>query len=195
MALTTEKIDLFPGQLAGRSASPRADGPFRCFSAAKSEAQTSNTPSQVALDRTSDKTITTKDFCRDMFDHQVKKADRRAVFTENAWDMNWCDPCDADPLSHEELLSLGVFQLTETPPELAPGRWPRPIMPPMGGGGDVYVTRLHMRDAVKHFPERLMLQETSNLTSWQLSDMDPKMSLRTADASNNGKWWENLWTS
>ena len=195
MAPTTQKTDLFPGPLPGRSASPRSAGQFRGFSAAKVETQTFNTPSQVALDRTSDKTITNKDFCRDMFDQQVKKADMRAVFTEYAWDMNWSDPCDADPLSHEELLSLGVFRLTETPPDLAPGRRPRPVMPPMGGGGDVFVTRLRMRDAVKHFPERLMLQETSDLTGWQVTDINPKMSLRTADARNNGKWWQNLWTS
>jgi hypothetical protein len=40
-----------------------------------------------------------KDFYCDMFDQQVKKADMRAVFTEYAWDMNWCDPCAAEPLS------------------------------------------------------------------------------------------------
>ena len=191
MAPTAQKTDLFPAP----PASPRPAGQFCGFYGAKVDTNAFNNASQVVLERTDDKTITTKDFYWDMFDHQVKKAAMRAVFTEYAWDMNWSDPCDADPLSHEELLSLGVFRLTETPPDLAPGRWPRPIMPPMGGGGDVFVTRLRMRDAVKNFPERLMLQETSDLTGWQVTDINPKMSLRTADARNNGKWWQNLWTS
>jgi hypothetical protein len=29
-----------------------------------------------------------------------------AVFLEYAWDMNWCDPCAADPLSQDELRKL-----------------------------------------------------------------------------------------
>ena len=41
------------------------------------------------------------DFYRDMFTKQVKKEDQRALFLEYAWDMGWCDPCAADPLSRE----------------------------------------------------------------------------------------------
>src|SRR3989454_2986657 len=47
-------------------------------------------------------------FYRDMFTQQVKKEDMRAVFLEYAWDMNWCDPCAADPLTPDELRQLGV---------------------------------------------------------------------------------------
>jgi len=101
-----------------------------------------------------------------MLEQQVKKADMRAGFTEYAWDMNWCDPCAADPLSFEELRSLGVFWSNETPPDLIPGRGRRPIMPPMGGARDVFVTPMDIRN---------------------------QMNLRTADAGN-GKWWQNLWT-
>ena len=36
------------------------------------------------------------DFYHAMFGEQVKKEDMRAVFTEYAWDMGWCDPCAAD---------------------------------------------------------------------------------------------------
>ena len=32
----------------------------------------------------------------------------RAVFVEYAWDMGWCDPCAADPLSNKELVALGA---------------------------------------------------------------------------------------
>ena len=31
------------------------------------------------------------------------------VFTEYFWDMSWCDPCAANPLSTEELAQAGVF--------------------------------------------------------------------------------------
>ena len=48
-------------------------------------------------------------FYKAMFTRQVEKQDGRAVFLEYAWDMRWCDPCAADPLSNDELRSLGVF--------------------------------------------------------------------------------------
>ncbi len=108
-----------------------------------------------------------KDFYRDMFDQQVKRADMRAVFTEYAWDMNWCDPCAADPLTHEELRSLGVFWLNQTPPEFVPGRGRRAITPPMGGARDVFVTRMHVRYDAQHFPEDLVLQETADRNNFQ----------------------------
>lgn len=74
-----------------------------------------------------------------MFNPQVKKADMRAVFTENARNMNLFGPCAADPLSHEELPSLGVFGFSEAPPDFIPGRGHRPIVPPLGGARDVFV--------------------------------------------------------
>ena len=112
-----------------------------------------------------------------MFDQQVKKADMRAVFTEYARDMNSCDPCAADPLSHEELRSLGVFWFSETPPDFIPGRGHRPIVPPMGGARDVFVARMHVRND----PEP--------------ADIRQQMTFRTADASDDAKWRQELWTS
>ena len=49
------------------------------------------------------------DFYRAMFSEQVRKQNVRTVFLEYAWDMAWCDPCAADPLSYTELRELGVF--------------------------------------------------------------------------------------
>jgi len=49
------------------------------------------------------------EFYRDMFAKQVEAENERAVFLEYAWDMAWCDPCAADPLSPQELRKLGVF--------------------------------------------------------------------------------------
>jgi hypothetical protein len=48
-------------------------------------------------------------FYKAMFARQVEARDGRAVFLEYAWDMRWCDPCAADPLSNDELRRLGVF--------------------------------------------------------------------------------------
>ena len=33
----------------------------------------------------------------------------RAVFVEYAWDMGWCDPCAAEPLTNKELVELGAL--------------------------------------------------------------------------------------
>jgi hypothetical protein len=99
-------------------------------------------------------------FYRDMFDHQVKKVDLRAVFTEYAWDMNWCDPCAAEPLSFEELRGLGAFWLTQDRPEIVPN-------PMIGGARDVFVTRMHVRYDAEHFPKDLILQETADHNNFQ----------------------------
>ena len=53
------------------------------------------------------------EFYRALFDEQVRREDMRSVFTEYAWDMAWCDPCAADPLSTQELRGLGVFWLDD----------------------------------------------------------------------------------
>ena len=107
-----------------------------------------------------------KDFYRDMFDQQAKKVDMRAVFTEYAWDMNWCDPCAADPLSAEELRSLGVFWMKPDGPAFAPGQGRR-LGPPIDGARDVFVTRMHVRYDAQRFPEDLVLQETADRNNFQ----------------------------
>ena len=50
-----------------------------------------------------------------MFAEQVKQEDMRAVFLEYAWDMGWCDPCAADPLSADELRSSACSGSTARP--------------------------------------------------------------------------------
>ena len=52
-------------------------------------------------------------FYQAMFDQQVKRDEMRTVFTEYVWNMGWCDPCAAPPLSREELRALGVFWLDD----------------------------------------------------------------------------------
>lgn len=99
------------------------------------------------------------DFYRDMFTRQTDRENMSAVFLEYAWDMSWCDPCAADPLSPQQLRELGVFWL----PELAQAqKWP-PSPQPV----NVFLTRLHVRYDAAHFPEDLVFQETSDRTSFQ----------------------------
>jgi hypothetical protein len=85
------------------------------------------------------------DFYRAMFGRQVEREEGRAVFTEYVWNMAWCDPCSAPPLTPEELRGLGVF-------------WePAQAM----------LTRLHVRYAAGTFPEDLVFQETQDQQSFQ----------------------------
>lgn len=99
-------------------------------------------------------------FYKAMFARQVKKEDMRAVFLEYAWDMAWCDPCAADPLSADELRELGVFWIERSSPADA-RRFPP------GGAQNVFVTRLHLRYDNAHFPEDLVFQETADRENFQ----------------------------
>jgi hypothetical protein len=96
-------------------------------------------------------------FYKAMFGEQVKRQDMRAVFLEYAWDMAWCDPCAADPLTADELRQLGVFWIER--------RGPRPDMMP--GAQDVFLSRLHVRYDAEHFPEDLVFQETGDRQNFQ----------------------------
>jgi hypothetical protein len=96
-------------------------------------------------------------FYQALFDHQAREQGLRAVFTEYFWNMAWCDPCAADPLSAEELRSAGVFWLGE---ELRSQERKASALP-------VMLTRLHVRYTAETFPEDLMLQKTADQTNFQ----------------------------
>lgn len=97
------------------------------------------------------------EFYRDMFSQQVEAEHERAVFLEYAWDMSWCDPCAADPLSPQDLRKLGVFWVgAQGSNKVAP-------MPAQ----DVFVTRLHVSYDSEHFPEDLVFQETGDRQNYQ----------------------------
>jgi hypothetical protein len=87
-----------------------------------------------------------------MFNAHVERERGRAVFQEYAWDMGWCDPCAADPLSGDELRRLGVFWIDRGAASAAQS---------------VFVTRLHVRYDSAHFPEDLVFQETGDRTNFQ----------------------------
>ena len=104
------------------------------------------------------------DFYKTMFDQQARREDYKTVFTEYFWDMSWCDPCAADPLSREELVAAGVSWLPEgsgAPP--TQGRRP----PPPTGASPVMLTRLHVRYTRDSFPEDLAFQETKDRQNFQ----------------------------
>jgi hypothetical protein len=96
-------------------------------------------------------------FYKAMFGEQVKRQEMRTVFLEYAWDMSWCDPCAADPLTADELRQLGVFWIE--------GRNPRPDY--MQGAQNVFLSRLHVRYDAAHFPEDLVFQETADRQNFQ----------------------------
>ncbi len=96
-------------------------------------------------------------FYRALFTRQVRNENSEAVFLEYAWNMSWCDPCAADPLSADELRGLGVFWLGSPGPQgFAPG-----------GSSNTFITRLHVRYDAAHFPEDLVFQETADQTNFQ----------------------------
>ncbi len=158
-------------------------------------------------------------FYKALFSEQVRKEDMSTVFTEYAWDMNWCDPCAADPLSRDELRKLGVFWISSD------GNAP----------ADAFITRLHVRYDRDHFPEDLVFQETgdrqnfqaryvlhhpwnggsdceaareyrrslrerqerearnlTSLTGWNINDVRKKMNLASTEPARDKSWWE-LW--
>ena len=160
-------------------------------------------------------------FYKAMFTRQVDVQDGRAVFLEYAWDMKWCDPCAADPLSNDELRRLGVFWTED-------GNARQPA--------NVFLSRLHVRYDNAHFPEDLVFQETgdranfqgryvlrhawagadactaatdyraalgerhareaeqlSRLTGWNIADIRAKMGPDAPGRVQPAAWWERLW--
>lgn len=100
------------------------------------------------------------DFYKAMFDQQVEKEKMSTVFLEYAWDMNWCDPCAADPLSTKELRDIGVFWVGDNSVNKNKRIAPSPAQ-------NVFITRLHVRYDKEHFPEDLVFQETGDRSNFQ----------------------------
>lgn len=90
-------------------------------------------------------------FYRALFDEQARREGYRVVFTEYFWDMSWCDPCAANPLSAQELKNLGADWVTGDTRQ----------------GAKVMLTRLHVRYTPDTFPEDLAFQETSDRQNYQ----------------------------
>ena len=115
-----------------------------------------------------------KGFYKALFDHQARQEDFRVVFTEYFWDMAWCDPCAADPLSAAELGQAGVFWLgtdvNAGSAPVAPGAAAQPaprLRRAPGGAQNALLTRLHVRYTPQTFPEDLMFVQTRDRANWQ----------------------------
>ncbi|MFT7593112.1 MAG: hypothetical protein ACI8R4_000424 [Paracoccaceae bacterium] len=96
-------------------------------------------------------------FVEQLFGPFYKAAFNRAVgayggiVMEYAWDMQWCDPCAADPLSRAELQDLGVGWLKSGDT----------------AAQDVYVTRLHAQYTGDQMPKDVMFRETRTRDNFQ----------------------------
>ena len=98
-------------------------------------------------------------FYRATFDRAVAREDMRGVFVEYAWDLGWCDPCAADPMTNKELVEIGARWLD--------GRDNIGNQSSSVGPGGTHVTRLHVRYDAKTFPEDINFIETSDRENFQ----------------------------
>lgn len=119
-----------------------------------------------------------KEFYKALFDQEAVKEEHRVVFTEYFWDMAWCDPCAANPLSAQELRNAGVFwtdgdadenfRAMNSPATNALAAHQRRAVPTQNGGAQpVVLTRLHVRYTANTFPEDLMFTQTKDRQNWQ----------------------------
>lgn len=91
-------------------------------------------------------------FYKALFNKTVQKEGMATVFTEYAWPLTVaCDPCSSDPITSEQLRTLGASWVTDQ----------------YGYGSTAFLTRLHVRYDWAHFPEDLIFQETPDQTPWQ----------------------------
>ncbi|MEQ9482624.1 DUF2330 domain-containing protein [Coleofasciculus sp. F4-SAH-05] len=154
-------------------------------------------------------------FYKAMFETAYDQEQKKVAFLEYAWNMGWCDPCAADPLSRDELEQAGVFWLDTN------------------AANNVFISRLHVRYSRDTFPEDLMFQETGSrqnfqgryvlrhpytgemncpaadeykrtlnqrfeqeaqtlakLTGWQIGDIRRKMDIPEMKPS---RWWRRIW--
>lgn len=99
-------------------------------------------------------------FYKAVFERAVARENMQAVFVEYAWDMGWCDPCAADPMSNKELVELGARWIgsdDDAAFSLRRGT----------AGANAFVTRLHVRYDAKSFPEDIVFAETKDRSNFQ----------------------------
>jgi hypothetical protein len=99
-------------------------------------------------------------FYKATFDRAVTQENMHGVFVEYAWDMRWCDPCAAPPMTNNEMAELGAPWISRSTNNSGV---PLPVPMPAEG----YVTRLHVRYDAQSFPEDLNFIETSDHESFQ----------------------------
>lgn len=98
-------------------------------------------------------------FYADMFSTLTHEDTKTKVYMEYAWEAGWCDPCAAEPLTYEELRSLGVYWAKENPPRKGGDSVAR--------DQDVFVTRLHTRYTNSTLAKDLQFRETDDRNTFQ----------------------------
>jgi hypothetical protein len=100
-------------------------------------------------------------FYKALFERAVARENMRAVFVEYAWDLGWCDPCAANPMSNKELVELGARWIGGGDDgAFRSNRF-------ANGGSDAFVTRLHVRYDATSFPEDIVFMETRDRSNFQ----------------------------
>ncbi|MDP2310874.1 MAG: DUF2330 domain-containing protein [Pseudomonadota bacterium] len=92
-------------------------------------------------------------FYKALFARQVARNGMESVFLEYAWPLSvMCDPCSSDPVPPDQLTALGADWVGTN-----------------GGktSNAAYLTRLHVRYDLAHFPEDLVFQETPDSSTFQ----------------------------
>ena len=102
------------------------------------------------------------DFYKAMFQTARSREGKNVAFLEYAWNMAWCDPCAANPLTPEELRKAGVFWLNDGGRSSSPGGGFAPVPNP-----NVFISRLHVRYSRDKFPADLQFQATANQQNFQ----------------------------
>lgn len=108
-------------------------------------------------------------FYTSMFETAHNKENKKVAFLEYAWNMSWCDPCAADPLTNAELKKIGVFWLDEESNPASKSSQligPPGFVPPMQGV-ETFISRIHVKYDAENFPEDLFFQETADTENFQ----------------------------
>ena len=103
------------------------------------------------------------DFYKAMFQTAHSREGKNIAFLEYAWNMAWCDPCAANPLTPEELRKAGVFWLNDGGNASDPNGRIAPVPP----NPNVFISRLHVRYSRDKFPSDLQFQATANQQNFQ----------------------------
>ena len=104
------------------------------------------------------------DFYKAMFQTAYSQEGKNVAFLEYAWNMAWCDPCAANPLTPEELRQAGVFWLNGEGNSSSPSSRFAPMPNP---NPNVFISRLHVRYSRDKFPADLQFQATANQQNFQ----------------------------
>ena len=141
-------------------------------------------------------------FYAELFDALIERSGKRAVVTEYAWQTTSCDPCPVQPLSLDDMSTLGLDVLEgigaapEPAPPIAPGSTkpgvagrvaPAPPPPRFKGMQPSWVlTRLHTRYSPETLSEDLIFREAAPIVGGRgLGGIDVDTTATGTSEANN----------